>query len=115
AAGIRGGHVTGVQTCALPISAKLVPPATVRFTLLLSRNPFVQLPVTLVKVSLEQKRYPALLGEELSEISGTKRNVPDGMPVTPVCQLGLDVNVLTPPPPEPSPKEESSFHTCSGM
>src|SRR5207253_6383199 len=83
AAGIRGGHVTGVQTCALPISAKLVPPATVRFTLLLSRNPFVQLPVTLVKVSLEQKRYPALLGEELSEISGTKRNVPDGMPVTP--------------------------------
>ena len=96
-------------------AAKLVPPATVRFTLVLSRNPFAQLPVTLVIVSLEQKRYPALLAEEVSEISGTKRNVPDGMPGTPVCQLGLGVSVLTPPPPEPSPAEESSFHTCSGM
>jgi len=96
-------------------AAKLVPPATVRFTLLLSRNPFVQLPVTPFELSLEQKRYPALLGEELSEISGTKRNVPDGMPGTPVCQPGLGVNVLTPPPLEESLAVESSFHTCSGI
>src|SRR5438094_426286 len=73
-------------------AAKLVPPATVRFTLLLSRNPFVQLPVTPFELSLEHKRYPALLGEELSEISGTNRNVPDGMPGTPDISLSSSPN-----------------------
>jgi hypothetical protein len=35
---------------------KLVPPATVRLVLFVSRNPLAQLPVTLVDVSLEQYR-----------------------------------------------------------
>jgi hypothetical protein len=41
-------------------AAKLVPPATVSFVLLLSRKPFEQLPVPPNEGSLEQKRYPAL-------------------------------------------------------
>src|ERR1700722_15183404 len=105
-------------------ASKLVPPATVRFVLLESRNPFdgVQLPVFFVSaMSLEQYRNPALFGEAVKEISGTNRKFPLGIPGTPVCQVGRGVNVLTPPPPEDSVPGTvavaamSSFHTISGM
>src|SRR5271163_1360825 len=97
-------------------ASKLVPPATVKLTSVLSRNPFEQLPVTPVFASLEQYKNPASLGEAVIEISGTSRNVPVGIPGTPVCQDGRAVNVLIPPPPAESPfVESSSFHTCSGM
>jgi hypothetical protein len=101
--------------------SKLVPPATVRFTVLTSRKPFEQLPVIPVLGSLEQYRKPALLGDAVKEISGTKRKLPEGMPGTPVCQAGLAVRTLTPPPVElsvpglPLLGPKSSFQTCSGM
>jgi hypothetical protein len=46
------------------------------------------------------------------------------MPVTPLCQLGLAVKVLVPPPPDEiaycapfdeAVEELSSFQTCSGI
>src|ERR1700730_196191 len=98
-------------------ASKLVPPATVKFLSLLSRNPFAQLPVIPVSwLSLEQYKKPALCGEAVSAISGSKRKLPAGMPGTPVCQLGRAVRLLAPPPPAESPPElESSLHTCSGI
>src|SRR6516165_1706061 len=105
-------------------AAKLVPPAVVRFLELVSRNPCEQLPVIPVKpISLEQKRYGALAGEGFNEMSGTKRIVPEGMPGTPVCQKGLEVSALTPPPLAemvtvvvvPLVEAKSSFQTCSGI
>lgn len=105
-------------------AAKLVPPAVVRFTLFVSRKPCEQLPVMPEKVvSLEQRRYGAFVGEELSEMSGTRRKLPEVMPGTPVCHVGLDVSVLIPPPPAarttivvvPLVDVVSSFHTSSGM
>src|SRR5689334_10127843 len=100
--------------------SKLVPPAAVRFVLFASRKPFEQLPLIPRLGSLEQYRNPALLGDALSEISGTKRKLPDGIPGTPVCQLGLAVRVLMPPPPElkfagfPPLGAALSFQACSG-
>src|SRR5438309_5723281 len=81
-------------------ASKLVPPATVRLVLFTSRNPCEQLPVTPVNpLSLEQNRKPASAGEAVNEISGTRRKLGvEGIPGTPVCQLGRAVNVLTPPP-----------------
>src|SRR5579871_2695670 len=100
-------------------AAKLVPPAAVTNLLLLSRNPFVQLPETPTEVSLEQKRYGAFTGEESREISGTRRKLPEGIPGTPVCQDGREVRTLTPPPPEESlavlPTTALSFQVCSGI
>src|SRR5271155_767670 len=98
-------------------ASKLVPPATVKSLSLLSRNPFAQLPVIPVSwLSLEQYKNPALSGEAVSEISGNNRKLPDGIPGTPVCQVGRGVMVLIPPPPDDSPPiAESSFHTISGM
>src|SRR3974390_378197 len=94
---------------------KLVPPATVRFVLFVSRKPLAQLPVILVEESLEQYRYPALFGDVLSEMSGTSRKVPLGMPVTPACHVARGVRVLMPPPPAEMLPVELSFQTCSGM
>src|SRR5262249_9157631 len=100
--------------------SKLVPPAAVRFMLFASRKPFEQLPVMFRLESLEQYKNPALFGDAVSEISGTRRKVPDGIPGTPVCQLGLTVRALIPPPPAlkfaglPPLGAESSFQTCSG-
>src|SRR6516162_9481239 len=97
-------------------AAKLVPPAVVSLALFTSRNPCEQLPVMPVFESLEHNRYGALTFEELREMSGVKRNVPEGIPGTPVCHVGLGVSVLTPPPPDASPPvARSSFHTRSGM
>src|SRR3974390_1274250 len=79
--------------------SKLVPPAAVRLTLLESRKPFEQLPVMFKVGSLEQYKKLASFGDAVSEISGTKRVVPEGIPGTPVCQPGLGVRVLIPPPP----------------
>src|SRR5579871_3407988 len=97
-------------------ASKLVPPATVKFTSLLSRKPFEQLPVICVDESLEQYKNPALFGDAVREMSGTRRKVPDGIPVTLVCHEGRAVSVLIPPPPAESPAVgSSSFQTCSGM
>ena len=52
-------------------------------------------------------------------MSGTRRKVP-GMALMPgtvlACQVGREVNILAPPPPEARPTRAlSSFQTCSGM
>lgn len=102
-------------------ASKLVPPATVRFVVLASRNPCEQLPVMPMLGSLEQYKNPALFGDPLREMSGTRRKVPVGMPGTPDCQLGLGESALMPPPPELKTAGllplggASSFQTCSGM
>src|SRR5271163_3153335 len=102
-------------------ASKLVPPATVSSELLVSRKPCAQLPVIMVDGSLEQYRNPALFGDAVNEISGNRRKLPEGMPGTPVCQLGRAVNMLTPPPPDerlpatPPAGAASSFQAISGI
>jgi hypothetical protein len=104
-------------------TSKLVPPATVRFTVLTSRKPFEQLPVIPVVGSLEQYKKPALFGDAAKEISGTSRIDPPmaEIPGTPACHGGLAVRTLIPPPVElstpglPPLGPKSSFQTCSGM
>src|SRR5690242_20678287 len=92
-----------------------VPPATFRLPAE-SRNPLTHGPCGGVEPeSVAQRRYPSWLGSAASAMSGTSRWPSLGTPV-PACQLGLENNVLAPPPAAESRLTVAvSFHAVSGM